>query len=191
MSGFFFLFLGFTVLERSKLMMAREFHDTIVPHFKEVQLLTTDTDSFIIKVRTDNLEADLKVLEEKFDFSNFPKDSKLHSKKAENHLGRFKVETCGMWRIQKGISLRNKVYSLKLEPTEHNRQVQKELKEMKVLKGVAKSTVENHITFAHYENALFNAEEKHVNFTRIQSKDFKLSTVQQNKKALAAFEDKR
>ena len=38
--------VGFVTLERSKLMMAREFHNTIQPHFGEVELLTTDTGIF-------------------------------------------------------------------------------------------------------------------------------------------------
>jgi hypothetical protein len=44
---------------------------------KNLELLYLDTDSFILRIKTDDL-IDLEVLKENFDFSNYPRDHPLY-----------------------------------------------------------------------------------------------------------------
>lgn len=80
---------------------------------QDIQLLYTDTDSFIISLRRKEWLASLKNLEEWFDFSNLPINHPLYSTKNKNVLGKFKLETRAAL-ILAGIFLRAKCYSLLL-----------------------------------------------------------------------------
>ncbi|KAJ9443098.1 hypothetical protein DIPPA_27464 [Diplonema papillatum] len=65
--------------------MAGFFHDKLVPTYgrENIRLVYTDTDSFILQIKTGDIWKDLaekhKHLAEEFDFSNFPKDHNLYS----------------------------------------------------------------------------------------------------------------
>ena len=143
-------------------------------------------------MKCQDLMASLKKAEKKFDFSNLVKKCPLYSAENENALFRFKLETKMNYTIKAAVSLRNKCYSLLLEPTEWNDLPQEEQeKEVKVLKGIGKQTVRNSINFRMYYDALMKGKEKHCNFSKIEKKDFKLNTKQQKKLALRAFEDKK
>ena len=56
------LSIGFSILELSKLFLYRSYYDTIQHHFDEenVSLCFSDTDSFLLKVRCNNLEKEMK-----------------------------------------------------------------------------------------------------------------------------------
>ena len=77
------IYLGFTVLELSKLLMYETFYDILQPYFgqKKIQLNYMDTDSFVLSVNTKDIIKDLKNLEDIFDFSNLDKNHELFSKK--------------------------------------------------------------------------------------------------------------
>ena len=145
-----------------------------------------------MKVKCSNLIESLKDARNKFDFSNLAKTCPLYSAENENALFRFKLETKMNYNIKAAVSLRNKCYSLLLEPTKWNKIPEEEQEqEVKVLKGIAKQTVRNSINFEMYYNALMKGEEKHCTFSKIEKKDFKISTQRQQKLALKAFEDKK
>ena len=61
-------YLGFRVLELSKLHMYETYHDTLQPYFKQekIQLQFMDTDSFVLSVNTEDVIKDLKNLEDFF-----------------------------------------------------------------------------------------------------------------------------
>ena len=77
------IYLGFTVLELSKLLMYETYYDKLQPYFgqQNIQLHYMDTDSFILSVKTKDIIEDLKNLEDIFDFSNLDKNHELFSKK--------------------------------------------------------------------------------------------------------------
>ena len=77
------IYLGFTVLELSKLLMYETYYDILQPYFgqENIQLYYMDTDSFALSVNTKDIIKDLKNLEDIFDFSNFDKNYELYSKK--------------------------------------------------------------------------------------------------------------
>ena len=69
------IYMGFTVLELSKLLMYGTYYDKLQPCFgqENIQLHYMDTDSFVLSVNTKDIIKDLKSLEDIFDFSNLKK----------------------------------------------------------------------------------------------------------------------
>ena len=66
------IYLGFTVLERSKLLMYEFYYNTLEPHWQnKVQLHYMDTDSFVLSFdsQLENLIEFLKQNKDEFDFS--------------------------------------------------------------------------------------------------------------------------
>ena len=77
------IYLGFTVLELSKLLMYETYYDKLQSHFgqEKFQLRFMDTDSFVLSVNTKYIMKDLKSLGDTFDFSNLDKKHEIFSKK--------------------------------------------------------------------------------------------------------------
>ena len=77
------IYLGFTVLELSKLLMYETIYDILQPYFgrENIQLHYMDTDSFVLSVITKDIIKDLKNLEDIIDFSNLDKNHELFIKK--------------------------------------------------------------------------------------------------------------
>ena len=69
------IFLGFSVLDLSKLLMYETYYDKLRPYFKQenIQLHYMDTDSFVLSVNTKDIIKDLKNLEDIFYSSNLDK----------------------------------------------------------------------------------------------------------------------
>ncbi len=107
------IYLGFTVLELSKLLMYQFYYDVLQPYFgeKNIQNHYTDTDSFILSVKTEDIIEDLKNLSEHFDFSNVDKDCELYSEVNKKVIGKFKSEVTNPIFIERFIALRSKMYS--------------------------------------------------------------------------------
>ena len=89
------LYLGFSVLELSKLHMYSTYYDILQPYFgiENIQLHYIDTDSFVLSLNTKNIIQDLHNMKEYFDFSNLNKDHELFSNINKKVLGKFKIET--------------------------------------------------------------------------------------------------
>ena len=70
------LYVGFAILELSKLHMYETYYDTLQSYFgqENLQLHYNDTDGLILSMRTENTIKDLKNLEVIFDFSNLDKN---------------------------------------------------------------------------------------------------------------------
>lgn len=82
------------ILEIAKHEMYRFFYKVIRPAFGDrAQLCYTDTDSFVIRLKTKNLDADYRLIEKSLDTSNFPKDHPLYRPDRASQLGYFKSET--------------------------------------------------------------------------------------------------
>ena len=128
------IYLGFTVLELSKLLMYETYYDKLQPYFgqKSIQLHYMDTDSFILSVNTKDIIKDLKNLENKFDFSNLDKTHELFSNKNKKVIGKFKIETPKNIWIDEFVCLRSKMYAFKCGGDSKNK-----------LKGISKSQSKN------------------------------------------------
>ena len=105
------VYTGFRILENSKLRVFKFFYDVLRKNLKDVELVLTDTDSLLVKYRSNNYVRDLQRISDHFDFSNLPSSHPLHS--TENRLvpGKFKCEVRGC-TILNCVALRPKMYSI-------------------------------------------------------------------------------
>ena len=80
------IYLGFTVIELSKILMYETYYDKLQPYFgrENIQLQYMDTDSFVLSVKTKGIIKDLKRLEDLFDFSNLNENHELFSYKEKS-----------------------------------------------------------------------------------------------------------
>ena len=145
-------------------------------------MLYTDADLLILEIKTDDIYQDTKINLDHFDTSDYPKDNiyglPLVNKKV---LGKFKDELKGKIMTE-FIGLRSKLYSHRVLDTE---------KEIKKAKGVKKNVVENKICFNDFQNCLLTKEPKYVKQNLFSTKKHDIFTVEQNKKALSVYDDKR
>ena len=142
------IYLGFSVLELSKLHMYETFYDILQPYFglEDIQLHYMDTDSFVLIVNTNDVIRDFKNSEDVFDFSNLDENHELFSNKNTKVLGKFRIETPKNIWIDKFICLRSKMYAFKCGDDSENK-----------LKGISKSQSKN-IKFEEYYNCQYGAK---------------------------------
>ena len=142
------IYLGFSVLELSKLLMYETYYDKLQPYFgqKNIQLHYMDTDSFVLSVNTKDIIQDLKNLEDIFDFSNLDKNHELFSNKNKKVIGKNKIETPKNIWIDEFVCLRSKMYAFKCGDDSKNK-----------LKGISKSRSKN-IKFEEYKKCLDGEE---------------------------------
>ena len=175
------IYIGATVLELSKLLMYKFYYETLQPYFgeKNLELLYQDTDSFILKITTNDLVKDLGKLRDNFDFSNYPKDHPLFDKSKTKIPGYFKDELGGE-EMTEFIGLRSKMYAYKTKNGEFKR-----------LKGISRNVVNKHITFDDYFQALFTEKRFTHNMRVLRSEKHTMHVEEINKKSLNPFDDKR
>ena len=126
------IYLGSVILETSILYMYKFWYDYLkVKYVDNINLIYTDTDSFVLEIFTDDVYKDIKNVNHLFDFSEYPKDHKYYNVKNEKKLGIFKDELHG--KIMTEFScLKPKIYSF--EFIENN-----SIKNNKKHKGIKKS----------------------------------------------------
>jgi hypothetical protein len=182
-------FIGFAVLELSKLIMYKFHYDYIVETFgTDAHLLFTDTDSLCYQFDVPDIYASLKETGmEHLDTSNYPKEHALYSNKNAGIVGKMKDETSGK-PVHKVAALKSKMYSIVIAPSPDAQQ-QPEI-EKHVAKGIQANAMEN-IRFEDYMNQLMRPEENRLVNRRITSNLHKLYSVAIDKRALSAFDDKR
>ena len=80
------IYVGFSILELSKLHMYETYYDRLQPYFgqENLQLSYIDTDGMILSIKTKHIIKDLKNLEDIFDFSNLDENHELLSNKNKN-----------------------------------------------------------------------------------------------------------
>ena len=177
-------YVGFTVLELSKLHMYKFHYDHLKQWYPEADLLFTDTDSLVYHIRTDDLYTELAAHREHFDFANYPIDHPSYGDENKMAVGKMKDEAAGNL-VSEFVGLRPKMYSYttiipdKPEP-----------KEAKRAKGIQRAAMVD-IRHADYLAQLQVAVENYVNIRRIGQKHHRVFTVEGVKRGLCAFDDKR
>ena len=176
------IYLGFSVLELSKLHLYKTYYDKLQPYFgqENIQLHYMDTDSFVLSVNTTDIIKDLKNLENIFDFINLDKNHELFSNNNKKVIGEFKIETPKNIWIDEFVCLRSKTYVFKCGDDSKNK-----------LKGISKSYSKN-IKFEEFYNCLFGVEYKQEcdkYILRSVNHDMYLQRVK--KSTLSIFDDKR
>ena len=105
------MIIGASILDLSKRFMFY-FHYRQMKASMNLELLYSDTDSFIYAIKTEDVYADLQKLTDIFDFSNYPSDHFLFSNANKKVVLKFKDEAAGKI-IAEFIALKPKLYSLK------------------------------------------------------------------------------
>ena len=178
------IYVGFAILELSKLHMYETYYDTLQPYFgqENLQLHYIDFDGMILSMRTENIIKDLKNLEDIFDFSNLDENHELYSEKNKKVIGKFKIETPKNIWIDEFVCLRSKAYSFKCKDNNEDKNK---------IKRISKSQ-SKHIKFEEYYNCLFGKEyQKECNNYIIRSINHKMILQEIKKSTLSIFDDKR
>lgn len=175
------IYIGFSVLELSKLLMYNFYYDFLKPLYqKNIQLCYMDTDSFILLIHTDDIYNDMKLHLSKFDTSNFPPNNIFNIPlQNKSILGLFKDENAGKIQTE-FVGLRSKMYANKVE-----------LDVTKKAKGVKKYVVKNEITFEDYLNCLEKKQLLYKQQNLFKTSKHDIYTIQQNKLALSWKDNKR
>ena len=148
-----------------------------------MRLCYTDTDSFVILVKTEDFYKDIADDVDKwFDTSKYKKDDNkpLPIRINEGVLGKFKDELKGKIMTE-FIALRAKTYAYLLDDdSEHKKP-----------KGTKKCIIKRQLTFKNYKDSLFNNEVVIKSQQRFRSDHHKVYTKEVNKIALSSNDDKR
>ena len=178
------IYLGFAILELSKLHMYETYYDTLQPYLGQENLQShyMDCDSFILSLKSQHIIKDLKSLEDTFDFSNIDENHELYSKKNKKVLGKFKIETPKIIFIDEFVALRSKMYAFKCKDKEEDKNK---------LKGISKSQSKN-IKFEEYAKSLNGEkfENECVNYI-LKSSNHNIYMQGIKKTTLSIFDDKR
>jgi hypothetical protein len=140
-----------------------------------------DTDCLVMEIKTKKIY-DVKSRITEFDTSYYPKGNvynmPLVNKKI---LGKFKDELNGKI-MEEFIGLRSKLHAHKIFGNK---------KQVKKAKGINKNVIQNEICFEGFRKCLLTKEPIYKNLKMCRTKNHDIYTVEQNKKALSAYDDKR
>ena len=178
------IYVGFAILELSKLHMYETYYDALQPYFgqENLQLHYFDTDGMILSMKTKDIIKDLKNLEDIFDFSNLDENHELFSNKNKQVIGKFKIETPESILIDEFVCLRSKAYSFKCKNNDENKNK---------IKGISKSQ-SKHIKFKEFYNCLFSKDyQEECDKYIIRSLNHEMYLQKVRKSTLSIFDDKR
>jgi hypothetical protein len=174
-------YIGFCVLELSKLLMYEFHYDFIRANYgNRAKLLFTDTDSLCYELYTDDVYDDMRREKDRFDTSDYPKDHPNYSTEQCKVIGKFKDE-CNGDPVLEFVGLRSKMYSL----------LTKGGKEKATAKGINTSFQRKHIKHDLYRRCLFESVTTNATYHQIGSSNHQLSTNKIVKSALSPYDDKR
>ena len=180
------IYLGFTILELSKLLMYETYYDKLQKYFgvDGIQIHYQDTDAFVMSIKTMDIVYDLSKLQEGyklFDFSNLNKEHKLFSNDYKKIPGYLKIETPTSLYTNKFVCLRSKCYAY---TTDIDRNVSK-------LKGFCKGH-KKEISFDQYYKCLKNEPyNRTCKQFCIRSHNHNMHLQQITEKTLSPFDYKR
>ena len=176
------IYVGMSILDLSKLHMYSFYYDVLKKKYNnDVRLIYTDTDSFVIHTKTEDIYNDFKQINKYMDFSGYDKNHKCYDDTNKKVLGKFKDE-CDGKIITKFIGLKPKSYAFKIHQQE---------KEEKKSKGIVKHKVKKELNFDKYKDTLENNTCDSVSFNSIRSKNHQIYSINQVKQALSSFDNKR
>ena len=185
------LYVGFTVLDLSKLLMYSFHYDKMVKKYQDkIKLCFTDTDSLLYEIQTADIYKDMEA-DDDYDFSEYPLEHPLYNKKNKKVIGKMKDELNGMI-LEEFAGLRPKCYSfLFIGFVKDNIILDMEEHQYQKAKGVKEDVKKAHLRHKHYKDCLNNLKSFIVKQNIIKSKAHTISTYHMNKVALTAFDTKR
>ncbi len=179
------MYVGFAVLELSKLLMYRFHYDYIKKEFGDkAEFLFTDTDSLMYRIFDSNLYK--KFYEDRkkyFDFSEYPRTHMCFDESNKRVVGFFKDEAKGEI-ITEFVGLRPKMYSYLLLHENGN------VEEKHRAKGIQRELARKY-RHLDYVKELKDPIENMIKTKRIGSKLHQIYSIETSKRGLCAFDDKR
>ena len=177
------LYLGMSILDISKILMYEFQYDYISLKYEDrAKLCYTDTDSFIIYIKTKNCFEDISNDVEKwFDTSNCDLNNKrpLPIGKNKKVPGLFNDELGGKI-ITEFFALRPKAYSYLYD----------DYNERKKSKGTKRCVIKQKLMFQNFKDGLFNNKTIYRLQQRFKSYNHDVYTEEVNKTALSSNDDK-
>ena len=178
------IYLGFSVLELSKLLMYEFYYHKLQPYYNcSVKLHYMDTDSFILRVKTGDPIKDLEYFKNDFDFSELDENQELYDTINKKVIGKMKIETSPIIELDNFVALRSKSYTFSYGATQKT--VQKATQKSKQ-KGIQHTP-----PYTQFINSLFNSGTTTATNSSIRSDAHNLTVQKQDKLALNPFDDKR
>ena len=109
------IYLGFSVLELSEILMYETYNDELQPYVgqEKLKLDYMASDSSLLTIEKQNIIHDLTNLEDLFDFSNLNENQELFSNKNKKVLTKFTIECPEIIWIDEIVCLRAKAHSFK------------------------------------------------------------------------------
>ena len=178
------LYLGMPILDISKTLMYEFWCDYIRPKYRnKAKLCYTDTDSFVIKIKTEDFFEDISNdVERWFDTSNYDKIDKgpLPIGKNKKVPGLFKDELARKI-MTKFVTLRLKAYTyLDHDGSEHKKP-----------KGTKKCVKKQKLMFQNFKDCLFTNKTVYRSQGRFKSHYHFMYTEEVNKIPLSSNDDKK
>ena len=190
------IYVGQAILDISKTLMF-DFHYNYIKnkYGQKAELLMTDTDSLMYLIQTDDVYYDIKKdVKKKFDTSNFPDvhPSGIKTDVNEKVVGMFKSEAAAN-NITHFVGLSSKLYSYLIEMLygKNGKLKEPEEEEIRKAKGVKKNVIKKSITFEDYKKCLLSEEKVLKEMNIVRSKNHDIYSMNVNKIALSANDDKR
>ena len=182
--------IGFTVLELSKLLMIKTFWSHIQPHFKnKCEILYSDTDSLILKLKSNNISKDFKSLQHIFDFSNLDADDEIKTSFSTSQLevnrgvvGKLKSDTKSN-RVHCFCGIRKKCYSFITAP--HNKKKSKIFKSSITSKRLNKKK----LSFQTFISILADKDYNTMSRYRLTKKSHTIFRRKEIIKGLSSYDD--
>jgi hypothetical protein len=174
-------YVGMCILDISKTLM----YDFHYNHIKKLygtrsKLLFTDTDSLMYRLNTPDVYKDALKFADKFDNSDYDKNSPFYYADNKKVMGKMKDEAGGV-PLTEFIGLRSKMYSY----------VGDKDKTGKTAKGVKKYVIKKYIIHYDYRRTLEEGIQMKHSMNTIRSIAHDVGTYSLNKVSLSAFDDKR
>ena len=173
-------YIGTAVLGMSKEIMYDFHYKYMMKEYPNAQLLFSDTDSFCYHIEADrDIYKDINK-NKWYDFSNYVE---IHSNFDDSKKlipGYFKDEFGGEF-ILEFVGLRAKMYSIL--PFEGEKKA--------TAKGINRSVKDDILTHQDYKTSLFEKQQFTNKMVRIQHEKHELYTMEQEKKSLNPFNDKK
>jgi len=181
------IYVGFSILELSKLKMYEMYYDVLQIKYPSIELLYMDTDSFFLKVPTKDLYYDIEndpILKSKYNniVGNFKDEAeelikKKYKDKYKEHVELMTITDCAF------SSAKCYYYNLKNENGTKNTSTK--------CKGVSKNVVEKELKDEHIKNAIMYKED--LNLTNISLRSYKhtMEVIKTDKRAVKGNDDKR
>ena len=132
------------------------------------------------EIEAEDVYADFWQNKDRFDNTDYNKESPFYDAVNKKVIGKFKDEACGVSIIE-FVGLRSKMYSY----------IKDNAKGGKACKGIKKNIIQTDIQHENYKDVLFNNKQIMHTMKTIRSDKHQLSSFELNKVSLSCFDDKR